>query len=107
MIEARDVQRCGHGCCIYVRGQQVTKEEYGERVAKGEIVRHTYISCLTHRGSTIVKAAAVRLGFYFGVPISQRTTPAQGFVYDTKTHSFLRTATAEDARKGLRALGPK
>ena len=107
MIEERDVQRCGHGCCIYVRGQQVTKEEYGERVAKGEIVRHTNIACLAHRGSKIVKAAAVKLGFYFGVPISQRTIPAKGFVYDTKTHSYLRTATAEDARKWLKALGPK
>jgi hypothetical protein len=107
MIEAKDVQRCGHGCCIYVRGQQITKEEYGERVAKGEIVRHTQIGCLTHRGSKIVKAAAVELGFYFGVASSRRTIPAEGFVYDTKTHSYLRMATGEDARKWLKALVPK
>jgi hypothetical protein len=107
MIDARDVQRCGHGCCIYVRGRQITKEEYGERVAKGEIVRHTYIGCLTHRGSKIVKAAAVELGFYFGVPSSRRTIPAEGFVYDTKTHSYLRMATPEDARKWLKALRTK
>jgi hypothetical protein len=107
MIEERDVQRCGHGCCIYVRGQQVTKEEYGERVAKGEIVRHTYIGCLTHRGSKIVTTAAVKLGFYFGVPISQLTIPAEGLVYDTETHGYLRIATAEDARKWLKALRTK
>jgi len=104
MIEARDVQRCGHGCCIYVRGQQVTKEEYGERVTQGEIARHTYIGCLTDRGSKIVKAAAVELGFYFGVPSSRRAIPAEGFVYDTKTHSYLRMATPDDARKWLKAL---
>jgi len=107
MIDARDVQRCGHGCCIYVRGQQVTKEEYGARVTQGEIARYTYIGCLTDRGSKIVKAAAVELGFYFGVPSSQRTIPAEGLVYDAKTHGYLRMATAEDARKWLKALRTK
>jgi hypothetical protein len=105
MIEEMDVQCCGHGCCIYVRGQQVTKEEYGERVAKGDIGRHTYISCFSHRGSKVVKTAAESLGFYFGLPdSSQREAPHEGRVYDTKTHRYLRRATAEDARAWLEAL---
>ena len=105
MIEERDVQRCGHGCCIYVRGQRLTKEEYEERLAKGEIGRPTYISCLSHRGSTVVKVAADQLGFYFGLPdSSQGEALHEGRVYDTRTHRYLRMATAEDARSWLEAL---
>jgi hypothetical protein len=105
MIEDRDVQRCGHGCCIFVRVQPVTKVEYGEGVASGEIRRHTYISCLSDRGSKVVKAAADTLGFYFGLPDSSRCEdPHEGLVYDTKTHRYLRLATLEDARSWLDAI---
>jgi hypothetical protein len=104
MIEQRDVQLCSYGCCIYVNNQRLTKEEYNEGVATGKIGRHTQISCMGERGSKVVRAAANKVGFYFGLPFPQQIGPKDGLVYDTKSHRYLRTATAEDARKWLETL---
>jgi hypothetical protein len=105
MIEQRDVQLCSHGCCIYVNNQRLTKEEYNEGVATGEIVRHTQISCMSERGSKVVRSTADKVGFYFGLPFpSQQIDPKDALIYDTKSHRYLRTATAEDARKWLETL---
>jgi hypothetical protein len=104
MIEQKDVQLCSQGCCIYVNNQPLTEEEYNKGVATGEIGWHTQISCMSERGSKFVIATANKVGFYFGLPSPQQIGSKDGFVYDTKSHRYLRTATAEDARKWLETL---
>jgi hypothetical protein len=108
MIDQRDVQVCNRGCCIYVNSQRLTKEEYNESVATGEIGRYTQISCMGERGSKVVRAAANKVGFYFGLPFpSPQIDPKDALVYDAKSHRYLRMATAEDAGKWLGALKSK
>jgi hypothetical protein len=104
MIEQKDVQLCSQGCCIYVNNQRLTKEEYDKGVARGEIGWHTQISCMSERGSKVIRATANKVGFYFGLPSPQQIESKDGFVYDTHSHRYLRTATAEDARKWLETL---
>jgi hypothetical protein len=104
MIEQKDVQLCSQGCCIYVNNQRLTKEEYDKGVARGEIGWHTQISCMSERGSKVIRATANKVGFYFGLPSPQQIGSKDGLVYDTKSHRYLRMATAEDARKWLETL---
>jgi hypothetical protein len=72
MIEQKDVQLCSQGCCIYVNNQRLTKEEYDKGVARGEIGWHTQISCMSERGSKVIRATANKVGFYFGLPSPQQ-----------------------------------
>jgi hypothetical protein len=105
MTEARDVQVCGHKCCIYIRGKRATPTEFQERVESGEITQFTRIHCLSSRGSKVARDASDRTGFYFGLPYESGEAEAvEGYVYDTKTHRYLREITGIDAREWLDAF---
>jgi hypothetical protein len=111
MIEACDVQVCGHKCCIYIRGKLRTPVEFKRRIESGEITQFTRIHCLSSRGSKIARDASVRAGFYLGLPYEpgeaeaeESEEPLEGYVYDTRTHRYLRKITGDDARAWLQAF---
>ncbi len=95
MTEQRDVQRCNKGCCLYVNARKVSKEEYAE-ATEGIFgtIRGTAIPCLKEETN---KAIADETGFYVGGPVTNAVkSSTNSFVYDTKTHAYLRIATNKD-----------
>jgi|SRR5580692_2874784 hypothetical protein len=105
MTEQRNAQRCNKACCLYIDAREVSKEEY-TTATLGIIgtARGTAIVCLKDK---INKAVANETGFYIGSPLtnSVKNSP-DSFIYDTKTHAYLRIATDIDYQR-LRAARKK
>jgi hypothetical protein len=98
MTEQRNAQRCNKACCLYIDAREVSKEEYATATL-GIIgtTRGTAIVCLKEKTN---KAVAAETGFYIGSPVTNSVNnSADSFIYDTKTHAYLRIATDIDYRR--------
>ena len=105
MTEQRNAQRCNKACCLYIDAREVSKEEYATATL-GIIgtTRGTAIVCLKEKTN---KAVANEAGFYIGSPLTNSVkNSADSFIYDTKTHAYLRIATDIDYQR-LRAARKK
>jgi hypothetical protein len=110
MTEQRNAQRCNKACCLYIDAREVSKEDYATATL-GIIgtTRGTAIVCLKEKTN---KAVANETGFYIGSPLigspltNSVKNSADSFIYDTKTHAYLRIATDIDYQR-LRAARKK
>lgn len=105
MTEQRNAQRCNRDCCLYIDAREVSKGEYATATL-GIIgtTQGTAIVCLKEKTN---KAVADETGFYIGSPVmNSDKNSADSFIYDTKTHAYLRIATDIDYRR-LRAARRK
>jgi hypothetical protein len=98
MTEQRNAQRCNKACCLYIDAREVSKDEYA--TATLGIIGNsqgTAIVCLKEKTN---RAVADETGFYVGSPVTNSDkNSTDSFVYDTKTHAYLRIATDIEYRR--------
>jgi hypothetical protein len=88
---ARDAQRCGLGCCFFIDGEAVSKDDF--RVAAPSPTNQTKISCLR---TEVAYRVSKEIGFYIGFDVSKPKPIGAFYKYDAVTHRYLRDAHPEE-----------
>src|SRR5258708_39388719 len=91
-MKPEDVQACATGCCLYLNGEPVSKEDFEAAQSLGE----TRIPCLRNEQT---KRAAKEARLYISVGVVGRLSDKGLPIYDSVTHQYLQNATPTNIAK--------
>jgi hypothetical protein len=92
-MNPRDAQECSKGCCLYINGDSVSKDQFEKTIPQSD--GRTRIPCFEGPQSELNKRVAKEVGSYIGYDIST-VLSKQRYLYDPDNHKYLRDANPED-----------